>query len=129
MGGFLKELLSEIEKPVKQTHSVPETGFKVPRVVWVAAILSVLVAIFSVSAFWTLFIPWLLIMLPYRVFKRNFNFTQVQTPLLIFPFPLFLAGMSVSDDANLTGLVYALFASIPLTIILLFVLRSPAMQR
>jgi hypothetical protein len=125
----LKELLSQIEQPVQETHSVPETGFKVPRIVWVAAILSVLVAAFSVSAFWTLFIPWLLIMLPYRVFKRNFNFSQVQTALLMLPVTLILTGMSVSDDAKLTGIVYALFASIPLVIILVFVLRSPSMQR
>lgn len=125
----LKELLSQIEKPVQETHSVPETGFKVPRVVWVAAILSVLVAIFSVSAFWTLFIPWLLLMLPFRVFKRNFNFAQVQTALFMLPVTLILTGMSISDDAKLTGIVYALFASIPLSVILVLVLRSSAMQR
>ena len=125
----LKELLSQIEQPVQETHSVPETGFKVPRVVWVAAILSVLVAIFSVSAFWTLFIPWLLIMLPYRVFKRNFNFSQVQAALLMLPVTLILTGMSISDDAKLNSIITALFASIPLAIILVFVLRSPAMQR
>jgi hypothetical protein len=125
----LKELLSQIEKPVQETHSVPETGFKVPRVVWVAAILSVLVAIFSVSAFWTLFIPWLLIMLPYRIFKRNFNFAQVQTALLMLPVTLILTGISISEDAKLDAIISALFASIPLTIILVLVLRSPAMQR
>lgn len=125
----LKELLSQIENPVQEAHSVPETGFKIPRIVWFAALLSALVAIISVSAFWTLFIPWLLIVLPYRVFKRNFNFAQVQTALLMLPVTLILTGMSVSDDAKLTGIVYALFASIPLTIVLIFVLRSPAMQR
>ncbi len=125
----LKELLSQIEKPEQETHPVPETGFKIPRVVWFAVILSILVAIYSLSAFWTLFIPWLLIMLPYRVFKRNFNFAQVQAALIILPITLILTGMSVSDDAKLNTIIGAIFASIPLTIILVLVLRSPAMQR
>src|ERR1041385_7438516 len=86
----LKELLLQIEQPVQEKHAVPETGFKVPGIVWGAAILSVAVAIYSVSAFWTLFIPWLLIMLPYRVFKRNFNFVQVQAALFVLPAVLFM---------------------------------------
>src|SRR5262245_57442860 len=101
----LKELFSQLEQPVKETHDVPETGFKVPTVVWAAAILSVIVAVYSLSAFWTLFIPWLLIMLPYRVFKRNFNFGQVQTALLMLPVALIMTGMTVSDDAKLNSIV------------------------
>lgn len=125
----LKELFSQLEHPVAETHGVPETGFKVPRVVWVAAILSLILAIYSLSVFWTLFIPWLLVMLPYRVFKRNFNFGQVQAALLILPVALVMTGMTISDDAKLTSIVTALFVSFPLTVILVFILRSPAMQR
>ncbi len=125
----LKELLSQIEQPVQETHSVPETGFKIPGIVWVTAILSVIVAIYSVSAFWTLFIPWLLIMLPYRVFKRNFNFAQVQAALLILPIALFMTGMTISDDTKLDTVVTAFCISIPLIFVLVFILRSPSMQR
>jgi TIR domain len=112
----LKELFSQLEQPIEETHGVPETGFKVPRVVWVAAILSMVVAIYSLSVFWTLFIPWLLVMLPYRVFKRNFNFGQVQAALLMLPAALVMTGMTISDDAKLTSIVTALFVSFPLTV-------------
>lgn len=125
----LKELLSQVEQPVQEDHPVPETGFKVPGIVWAAAILSVAVAVYSLSAFWTLFIPWLLIMLPYRIFKRNFNFTQTQAALLILPLALFMTGMAVSDDAKLNSIVTAFCVSIPLIGLLVGILRSPAMQR
>jgi hypothetical protein len=108
---------------------VPETGFKVPGIVWGAAILSVAVAIYSLSAFWTLFIPWLLIMLPYRVFKRNFNFMQVQAALLILPVALFMTGITISDEAKSNSVISAFCISIPLIVVLVFILRSPAMQR
>lgn len=125
----LKELLSQLEQPVVEEHPVPETGFKVPMIVWAAAILSVIVAIYSLSAFWTLFIPWLLFLLPYRIFKRNFNFTQVQAALLILPVALFMTGMTITDEVKLNSVTSAFCVSLPLIGILVFILRSPAMQR
>jgi hypothetical protein len=125
----LKELYSQLEQSVEEKHAVPETGFKVPVIVWGAAALSAVVAIYSLSAFWTLFIPWLLIMLPYRVFKRNFNFAQVQAALLILPAALFMTGMTISDEAKSVSVATAFCVSLPLIIILVFILRSPAMQR
>ncbi|HEX5808555.1 MAG TPA: toll/interleukin-1 receptor domain-containing protein [Anaerolineales bacterium] len=125
----LKELLSQLEQPVVEEHPVPETGFKVPMIVWAAAILSAIVAIYSLSAFWTLFIPWLLFLLPYRIFKRNFNFTQVQAALLILPVALFMTGMTITDEVKLNSVTSAFCVSLPLIGILVFILRSPAMQR
>ena len=125
----LKELLLQIEQPIQEEHPVPETGFKVPGIVWAAALLSIVVAIYSLSAFWTLFIPWLLIMLPYRIFKRNFNFTQVQAALLILPAALFMTGMTISDETKLNSVVSAFCVSLPLIAVLVFILRSPGMQR
>ena len=125
----LKELLLQIEQPAQEEHPVPETGFKVPGIVWAAALLSVIVAVYSLSAFWTLFIPWLLIMLPYRIFKRNFNFTQVQAALLILPAALFMTGMTISDESKTNSIVTAICVSLPLIVVLVFILRSPGMQR
>ena len=125
----LKELYSQLEQPVEENHAVPETGFKVPMIVWGAAALSVVVAVYSLSAFWTLFIPWLLILLPYRVFKRNFNFARVQAALLILPAALFMTGMTISDEAKSISVAAAFCVSLPLITILVFILRSPAMQR
>lgn len=125
----LKELFVQLEQPVEEKHPVPETGFKVPRIVWAATLLSIIVAVYSLSAFWTLFIPWLLITLPYRVFKRNFNFGQVQAALLILPVALFMTGMTITDEAKLNTVISAFCVSIPLIAILVFILRSPGMQR
>ncbi len=125
----LDELFSQLEKPVQEDHPVPQTGFKIPVIVWVAAGLSVIVAFLSFSAFWTLFIPWLLVLLPYRIFKRDFNFTQVQTSLWILPLALFLSATIASDNDRLNAIMSEAICSIPLVFILIFVLRSAAMQR
>jgi hypothetical protein len=121
----LDELFAQLKQPMQDEHPVPETGFKAPFIVWVAGILSVFVALLSLSEIWTIFIPWILLPLPYRIFKRNFNFTQVQTALWALPFASLLS-LVVYDDPTLdavvaSGLIFGL--------ILLFVLRSAAMQR
>jgi hypothetical protein len=121
----LQELLSQLKQPMQETHPVPETGFKAPVIVWAAVALSVLVALLSLSELWTIFIPWVLVPLPYRIFRRNFNFTQVQTSLWALPVASLLSVL-VYDDPSLdavvwTGLIFGLA--------LLFILRSSAMQR
>jgi len=121
----LKELFSQLEHPIVEEHPVPETGFKAPWVVWAAIAVSVMVALLSVFEYWTLFIPWFLIPLPYQIYKRNFNFTHVQTALLALPVASLLSALignnELADIAIWAGLVFG--------IILLLILRSPAMQR
>ena len=77
----LDELFSQLKQPVQEEHPAPETGFKAPFIVWAAIVVSVLVALLSLSEIWTIFIPWILVPLPYKIYKRKFNFTQVQTSL------------------------------------------------
>lgn len=124
----LNELLSQLKKPIQEDHPVPQTGFKIPAIVWVASALAVVTSIISLFAFWTLFIPWLLFPLPYRIFKRDFNFTQIQTALLILPIAMLLAAMTVPVNEG-EGLFAMFFMSIPVGFILLMVLRSTGMQR
>ena len=121
----LAELFSQLKKPIQEEHPVPETGFKAPAVVWFAVAVSVVVALLSLSEIWTLFLPWILVPLPYRIFMRKFNFTQVQTALWALPIASILS-ILVYDDPSLDiiaalGLIFGL--------ILLFILRSSAMQR
>ena len=71
----LKELFSQLKQPIQEEHPVPETGFKSPWIVWAAIAVSAVVALISLFEYWTLFIPWILVPLPYRIYKRNFNFT------------------------------------------------------
>ncbi|MBM4427474.1 MAG: hypothetical protein FJ031_09570 [Chloroflexi bacterium] len=124
----LEELFSQLEQPIQEEHPVPQTGFKVPRVVWVAAFFSVIVGFFSLFSFWTLFIPWLLALLPYRIFKRDFNFMQVQAAILLLPFALFITIITLPQD-QINRLDGPFFLNFIVGGILLYILRSPAMQR
>lgn len=121
----LDELFSQLKKPIQEEHSVPETGFKAPWVVWAAVAVSAVVALLSLFEYWTLFIPWFLVPLPYRIYKRNFNFTHVQTALLALPVASLLS-LIVYEDPSLDAVVWL---GLIFGLILLFILRSPAMQR
>ncbi len=121
----LAELFSQLKQPIQEEHPVPETGFKAPWIVWAAIAVSAVVALLSLLEYWTLFIPWILVPLPYKIYKRNFNFTHVQTALLALPIASLLSEIVYEDellrDVVWTGLVFGL--------LLLFILRSSAMQR
>jgi len=125
----LDELFSQLKQPIQEEHPVPEAGFKMPRPVWVAFGLSLVAAISSLYVIWTLFIPWILIPLPYRILKRNYNFTQVQAALIMLPIAL-LVSLGLTDlDEQLSAIFCALFASLVAGIALLISLRSAALQR
>lgn len=150
-GGYkpaLKKLLQRIETASPMERSAPQSGFKAPTTIWLAAGLSVITAIYSLFAFWTILIPWVLVPLPARIFKRNFNLSQVQTALWTLTIALFFSfGLSmelglfnpetdfdydhVYSVYNL--ILFSLFIQIYLipliSILLLLILRSPAMQR
>lgn len=119
------ELLSQLKQPIQEEHPVPETGFKAPTIVWIAIAISVLVALLSFSELWTLFIPFVLVPLPYRIFRRSFNFTQVQTSLWALPIASMLS-LIVYDDPSWDA---AVGSGLLFGLVLLFILRSPAMQR
>jgi len=125
----LKELVSQLNQPIKEDHPVPESGFKIPLIVWAAVVLSLIVAGYSFGAFWSLFVPWFLIPLPYHIFKRNFNFAEVQTALLVLPIVLVLSSAAVYDADKSTSLFLAAINSLWFVIPLVFVLRSKGMQR
>jgi hypothetical protein len=121
----LDELFSQLKKPIQEDHPVPETGFKAPWIVWAAIVVSAFVSFISIFEYWTLFIPFILLPLPYQIYKRNFNFTNVQTALLAMPVASLLSEL-VYEDPTLCNLVWA---GLGFGLVLLFILRSPAMQR
>ena len=125
----LKELFSQLDKPIQEEQPAPESGFKAPAIVWLAFALSLVVMVFSFGAFWTLFIPWFLIPLPYQILKRNFNFTEVQTALLLLPIVLYLGAEAAYDPDKSDSLYFAAIDSLWFVIPLFFVLRSKGMQR
>ncbi|MBE0673010.1 MAG: toll/interleukin-1 receptor domain-containing protein [Anaerolineales bacterium] len=121
----LAELFFQLKQPVQEEHPVPEAGFKAPGIVWAAIGVSVVVAFLSLFEYWTLFIPWILIPLPYRIYKRNFNFTEVQTSLLALPIASLLSVL-VYDDPSMD---IAVWLGLIFGLALILILRSPAMQR
>ena len=125
----IKELIGQLEAPVQEEHPVPEAGFKVPSIVWVALALSIIVSLYSLGSLWTFFIPWLLVPLPYRILKRNYNFTMVQAALAFLPFALYITSWIVTNEDQGLAIETFSYTSILFVIPLIFVLRSPAMQR
>ncbi|MDX2034668.1 MAG: toll/interleukin-1 receptor domain-containing protein [Blastocatellia bacterium] len=127
----IRELVGQVDAPAKEDHPAPETGFKVPRVVWRAFGLSLITALFSLSCLWSLFVPYFLLPLPYRIFKRDFNITQVQAALWLLPIVIFLNLMaSVTEPDWSLGIRLVLsIISVPVAIALIMVLRSKSMQR
>jgi hypothetical protein len=125
----LEELARQLQQSEEEEHPAPKKGFKVPIMVWIAAVLSVVVAVLSLGAIWTLFIPYILIPLPYRIFKRDFNFTQVQASLVMLPVALFMTTTYVESDSAYFTLESVFLISLPIVIMLFFILRSPYLQR
>jgi hypothetical protein len=127
----LKELFSQLKQPIQEEHPVPEAGFKVPLPVWAAFFLSIVVAFSSLYVIWTLFIPWILIPLPFRIFKRNYNFTQVQAALIMLPFALFFSSLisATNNDPTFDIVFDLMLYSFVFGIALLVVLRSAPLQR
>ena len=125
----IKELVAQLQAPVQEDHPVPETGFKIPALVWVAIGLSAIVSIFSIGSFWTIFLPWLLIPLPYRILKRSFNFTMVQAALVFLPFALYITSWITTNDDLGIEIEQFSYISAVFSILLIFILRSPALQR
>ena len=126
----LAELLSQLETPVKEEHAPPQKGFKAPPVVWRAFWLSLLVGLISIPTWWTIYIPYILIPLPYRILKRNFNFFHVQSVVVMLPFILFLSAFFFATYDTLLNIFLGGFFISLLPILLLFLLlRSEDMQR
>lgn len=125
----LEELDRQLKMPEQEKHSVPESGFKIPAIVWLAFFLSLIVSIISIGAVWTMFIPFFLIRLPRGILKRTFNYMLVQASLFMLPFALYLT-VNFSTDQDVADIVDILtYVSIPFVIGLIFILRSEGMQR
>jgi hypothetical protein len=127
----IKELIEQLESPVQEEHPVPETGFKIPGAIWWAFFLSLATAVMSLFSLWSLFIPFFLLPLPYRILKRDFNISQVQAALGMLPIALMLTSLAadpvLAEEFDPAWDVF--FISLPIAPALIAVLRSKGMQR
>jgi hypothetical protein len=79
----MRDLLGLIDNPDQEFAPIPESGFKAPRMVWLAFVLSLVTAAVSLFSIWTIIVPLLLVPLPYRILKREYNFTQMRAMLVL----------------------------------------------
>ena len=125
----LTELFSQLEKPIQEEHLAPESGFKMPWQIWGTIVLSVIVALISLGTFWTIFIPFVLIPLPYQIFKRSFDFMRVQAALAALPIALAMGEFVYVENTELIDSLTYGFGLGFLAWVLLAVLRSAPLQR
>jgi len=127
----IRELVGQLESPVQEEHPVPETGFRIPRIVWVAFFLSLITAFMSLFSLWSLFVPFFLLPLPYRIFKRDFNISQVQAALWMLPVTLVLTSFAADPELveDFDPAIGVFFFALLVAPALIAVLRSKGMQR
>jgi hypothetical protein len=127
----LKELLGQINSPVKEEQLPPQQGFKAPRIVWASFAVSLIVAILALPTLWTFYVPYYLLPLPYRILKRDFDFFHVQSKLILLPIALFMTAvvlfLRTEEPPEILSLF--IFASVLAAPLLIFLLRSQGMQR
>ena len=125
----VKELLSQLDQPLRQP-AAPQSGFKAYPIVWLTVIMSLLLAVISIPAWWTFYIPALFIPLPFQILKRDFPFYRVRfalftlPPILLLDVAFFATYPVVSETVKI-----ACLCSLAICPIMLFLLSSKGMRR
>lgn len=135
----VRELLVQFEHPVIQISSPPELGFKASRTVWAAFFVSIIAGALSIPAFWTVYIPYYLVPLPYRVLKRDFVFFNVQGVILALPIIIILNTAFIhraffDDASSMAGMLVLLswlsvIICVVISPLMLILLRLPELRR
>ncbi len=135
--GGVKRLLQLLQAPQPPTAPAPQAGVRAPWQVWAAIGLSILLIPVALFSAWTLVIPFLLCPLPWQIYRRRFNYSQVQFALLSLPLFVFTSGAFISGSyINATQgsiqdtlIVSMLLPALSLNFILLAFLSSKALDR
>jgi len=130
----LNELVQQLQSPRVMPPGPPEKGFAAPWVVWFSFLVSLAVCSVSLFSFWTLYIPYFLVPLPYRILKRDFSFFHVLLALFLLPFALIMSvGVIPGQSDSLTLFdaywIFSTLLSLVLAPLLFLLLRSKAMRR
>ncbi len=124
----IKVLLQRLDQPVQQKPA-PQSGFKTSLTVWFTFLLAVLVILTSIPAWWTLFIPALLVPFPIRILKRNYQYYRARFALISLPVMLILSWVFFKSYTFLNyPISYCIFASFVLCPWLLIMLSSTGMR-
>lgn len=133
-GKSLQRLKILIDAPQAGVKSAaPQSGFKASIPFWLALFLSVIVAVGSIPAWWTILVPYILVPLPWGIYKRNYVFSRVIPMLLLLPiFTTFSAAFFAEDGLlNILQPFYnvLLYPTFFASWLLLLLLLTPAIQR
>jgi hypothetical protein len=127
-GNGLRTLIRGLDAPLKQKPA-PQRGFKTSLTVWFTFLIAVLVILLSIPAWWTLFTPALLIPLPIRILKRNYQYYRARFALITLPVTLILSWTFFKSYTFLNyPISYCIFASFVLCPLLLIMLSSRGMR-
>ncbi|MBC7876087.1 MAG: toll/interleukin-1 receptor domain-containing protein [Anaerolineales bacterium] len=124
----LKQLIEQINLP-KQQPLAPQSGFKTSFIVWLTLIISVIVLVISIPAWWTIFIPAVLVPLPYHIVKRDVHYYRARFALLTLPIILLLSWIFFrSYEFTNVPIQYCVIASLFIAPLLLVLLSSKGMR-
>ena len=128
----LKQLLQLVQNPPSPAAPPPQSGVRAAWQVWAAIGLSALLIPTALFNAWTLLIPYLLLPLPWQIYRRRFNFVWVRFALLVLPMFTFVSGAIISIP-NLPGLetvfVLLFLTALSLNFLLLALLHSKTLAR
>lgn len=131
----VRQLVTLLEQPSPVRTSPPQTGFKAALQFWLALFLSGIVLIGSIPAWWTLVLPYVLVPLPWQIYKRNYIFHRVIPTLLVLPLVYWLSSWMMFSSSTSIFYEYRGFAFtwFPVSLLagwlLAGLLLSPDMQR
>lgn len=113
----------------------PQSGLKYPILFWVSIALSAVLAVLILPLWFTIIIPYLIISLPWKIYRHNYVLSLLQPVLLFLPLINMLPRIwDYPGSAEFIHFLadFAQSVSIPLWIIswlLLIILHLPVMQR
>lgn len=125
----VKQLLSQINNQPASQPPAPQKGFRTSTTVWLTILVSLVTALISIPAWWTLFIPILLLPLPVYILNRDFHFYRVRFALLTLPVILVLSwAFFLPYKFTNVPFTVCLLASFLTTPVMLFLLSSKGMR-
>jgi hypothetical protein len=122
-----KNLMTELHQP-KVQQAAPQSGFKAPAIVWLSFFASLLTLIISIPSWWTLFMPLLLIPLPFQIISRKVNYYRVRFALIILPVALFATLVFEPHLTYVSIFPLAVIFSLAVSPVMLFLISSNGMR-
>lgn len=124
----LRQLISRINNPEKQ-QSAPQGGFKASFTVWLTFFVSLIVLVVSIPAWWTIYIPVVLVPLPYHILNRDVHYYRARFALITLPVVLLLSYIFFMSYTSINDAILYLWTfSIFISPLLLFLLSSKGMR-